>query len=159
MASSDIEEARRSMSRAEFEQEYMASFTQFEGQIFSFNSDTCVAEYDPLAYDRVEYFAGIDPGFKDPTAMVVVAYVPALDTFWIVDEYQQAGNVTAWHAQQFQQLIDRWGVDAIFIDSAAAQFASDLAYMYDIPTIKAKKDVLPGIAYVQTLVEQSRLRV
>ena len=58
-----------------------------------------------------------------------------------------------------RELIEKWGVDAIFIDSAAAQFASDLAYIYDIPTIKAKKDVLPGIAFVRTLVEQGRLKV
>jgi phage terminase large subunit len=34
-----------------------------------------------------------------------------------------------------------------------------LAYLYDIATIKAKKDVLPGIAYVQTLIETGRLTV
>ena len=33
----DIEEARRSMSKAEFEQEYMANFGVFEGQIYSFD--------------------------------------------------------------------------------------------------------------------------
>jgi phage terminase large subunit len=46
-----------------------------------------------------------------------------------------------------------------FIDSAAPQFASDLAYLYDIATVKAKKDVLSGIAYVQTLIETGRLVV
>jgi phage terminase large subunit len=50
-------------------------------------------------------------------------------------------------------------VETIFIDSAAAQFASDLAYIYDLASTKAKKDVLPGIAYVQTLVAQGRLKV
>jgi hypothetical protein len=50
-------------------------------------------------------------------------------------------------------------VGNVFIDSAAAQFASDLAYLYDIATTKAKKDVLPGIAYVQTLIQQGRLKV
>jgi phage terminase large subunit len=157
MAASDVDEARRSMSRAEFEQEYMASFTQFEGQIFTFDSATCVAEFSMV--DGAEFFAGCDPGYRDPTAFVVLAYCPAEDVFWVVDEYQLAGNSTEWHAAEFQKRIDRWGIDAIFIDSAAAQFASDLAYIYDIPTIKAKKDVLPGIAYVQTLVEQGRLRV
>ena len=55
--------------------------------------------------------------------------------------------------------MQKWGVEVVFIDSAAAQFASDLAYNYDISTTKAKKDVLPGIAYVQTLVEQGRLKI
>jgi hypothetical protein len=59
----------------------------------------------------------------------------------------------------FQQLCQRWQVSNVFIDSAAAQFASDLAYLYDIASTKAKKDVLPGIAYVQTLIQQGRLKV
>lgn len=157
MKDSDVAEARRSMSKAEFEQEYMASFTQFEGQIFSFDADKFAAEYPGL--DRVEFFAGCDPGYRDPTALVIVGYCPTEDVYWVVDEYLLAGNSTEWHAHEFRKRIDRWGVDAIFIDSAAAQFASDLAYIYDIPTIKAKKDVLPGIAFVQTVIEQGRLRV
>ena len=56
-------------------------------------------------------------------------------------------------------MMEHWGLEVIFIDSAAAQFASDLAYNYDIATTKAKKDVLPGIAYVQTLIAQGRLKV
>jgi hypothetical protein len=157
MSLEDVAEAKRSMSKAEFEQEYMASFAEFEGQIFQFNSESCVMDF--VMEDRCEFFAGCDPGYRDPTAFVVIAYQPQSDVYHVVDEYQLAGNSTAWHAQQFQQLISRWNVDSIFIDSAAAQFASDLAAIYDVPTIKAKKDVLPGIAFVQTLVEQNRLKV
>lgn len=157
MAASDVAEARRTMSKAEFEQEYMASFTQFEGQIFSFDAEKYVEDF--FTADRVEFFAGCDPGYKDPTAFIVIAYCEDEDIFWVVDEYQEAGTRTDTHAAKMQELIDKWGVDAIFIDSAAAQFAGDLAYIYDIATIKAKKDVLPGIAFVQTIVEQGRLRV
>ncbi len=157
MLESDVEEARRSMSKAEFEQEYMASFNTFEGQIYSFTSDM-VVEFNHV--DGAEYLAGIDPGYRDPTALVVLAYSPMDDSFHVVDEYLKAEATTATHAENFQKFIDRWGLEAgIFIDSAAAQFASDLAYNYDISTIRAKKEVLDGIAYVQTLVEQGRIKV
>ena len=63
------------------------------------------------------------------------------------------------HVERIQELIDKWKIETIFIDSAAAQFAGDLAYTYDIATIKAKKSVLDGIAAVQTLSEQGRIRV
>lgn len=157
MAESDVAEARKSMSKAEFEQEYMASFTVFQGQIYALDLETQVRDYVPG--DGDEMLAGCDPGYRDPTAFVVIAYQPTTDSYHVVDEYLKSEATTDKHAEAFQELIGRWNVDPIFIDSAAPQFASDLAYLYDIATIKAKKDVLPGIAYVQTLVETGRLVV
>ena len=156
MAESDVAEARKSMSRAEFEQEYLASFTVFEGQIYSL-AETDVCEPPP---DLVgEAIAGCDPGYRDFTAFCVIIYDQTTDWFWIVDEYLENEATTQQHAEKFSELIAKHGVETVFIDSAAAQFASDLAYIYDIASTKAKKDVLPGIAYVQTLVAQGRLKV
>lgn len=155
MSDKDVEEARKSMSKAEFEQEYMASFTTFEGQIFD-STRVSIEEYTPC---DGETFAGCDPGYRDPTAWASIRYCFETETYWIVDEYLEAQASTSEHAKHFQQQIDRWDIDICFIDSAAAQFAADLAYEYDIATQKAKKDVLPGIAYVQTLIEQGRLKV
>jgi phage terminase large subunit len=157
MSESDVAEARKSMSKAEFEQEYMASFTTFEGQIYNFDDTTMIEEYEPG--DGHEVIGGVDVGYKDPTSFIVIAYKPSEDCFHIVDEYLKAEATTDKHADAFKELIYKWNIDPIFIDSAAPQFASDLAYLYDIATIKAKKDVLPGIAYVQTLVETGRLKV
>lgn len=158
MKESDVQEAKRTMSKAHFEQEYMASFTQFEGQIYKYDSDVCTMEFDKFK-DNIEYFAGLDPGYKDPTALAIIAYDPVEDVFHVVDEYQESEAVTEGHAKAIKLLTLNWGVDAIFIDHAAAQFAADLAYTYDISTIKAKKQLLEGIAYVQNIIEQNRLRV
>jgi len=156
MAESDVAEARKSMSRAEFEQEYLASFTVFEGQIYSLaETDIC----EPPEGLRGEAIAGCDPGYRDFTAFVVIIYDEVTDCFWIVDEYLENEATTEQHAERFLNLMSRWGVETVFIDSAAAQFASDLAYIYDVASTKAKKDVLPGIAYVQTIVAQNRLKV
>jgi len=156
MAESDVSEARKSMSKAEFEQEYLASFTVFEGQIYSLAAADVVEPPQDL---QGESIAGCDPGYRDYTAFVVIVYDQTTDWFWIVDEYLANEATTAQHAEAFVELIQKWGVETLFIDSAAAQFASDLAYIYDIASTKAKKDVLPGIAYVQTLVAQGRLKV
>jgi hypothetical protein len=156
MTEADVAEAKRSMSKAEFEQEYLASFVTFEGQIYALKAE-CIKEFEPE--DDMEYIGGLDPGYKDPTAFVVIAYSPSKDIFWIVDEYLESEAVTSTHAIAIQERVTKYKVDAIFIDSAAAQFASDLAYTYDIASIKGKKAVLEGIAYVQTLVEQGRILV
>lgn len=158
MTESDILEARKSMSKAEFDQEYLASFNVFDGQIFSgFDPSTQVSEFTHS--DGVEYIAGLDPGYRDPTAFIVIAYDPKIDKFHVVAEYQESEATTQGHAQAIGELVTQYGVESIFIDSAAAQFAGDLAYTYNIATIKAKKQVLEGVAYVQTIVEQNRLLV
>ena len=90
---------------------------------------------------------------------MVVLYISELDKFWVVSEYEQSAQNTSEHARAFRDMIDTWGVELVFVDSAAAQFSADLAYLYDIATTRAKKDVLAGIGYVQTLVEQGRLLV
>lgn len=156
MSASDVESAKQTMSAAEFEQEYMASFNSYEGQIYALSEENILEE---LPEGNWEFIGGLDPGYKDPTAFVVIAYNIEEDYFCIVDDYLEAEKTTAGHAKSIQELISKWGVDSIFIDSAAAQFAADLAYQYDIATIKAKKQVLEGIAYCQTLVQQDRLKV
>lgn len=156
MTESDVDEARRSISKAEFEQEYMASFVSFEGQIYPVGNDN-IAEFDPL--DQYEVIAGLDPGYRDPTAFVVIAYEHGSEIYWIVDEYLESQTVTSGHVEQLRELIDKWNIQDIFIDAAAAQFAADLAYSYDIATIKGKKDTLAGIALIQNLLEQGRLKI
>jgi len=157
MSERDVSEAKSVMSKAEFEQEYMASFSVYEGQIYGLDKDTHVLEY--VARDGDEVIAGLDPGYKDPTAFAVIVYSPLDDSYHITDEYQEAQATTAGHVVRLNELITKWSIENIFIDSAAAQTAADLAYTYDIATIKAKKSVLDGIALVQTLVEQGRIKV
>lgn len=154
MREEDVAEARRTMTKAHFEQEYMASFTMFEGQIFSV-TDSAIKEFEPG--DGIEFIGGLDPGYRDPTAFISIAYDSRNDRFHIVDEYLEAERNTQEHADEIKNYVVKWGIEVTFIDSAAPQFASDLAYIHDIATTKAKKDVLPGIAYVQTLLETGRL--
>jgi hypothetical protein len=161
MAESDVAEARRAMSKAEFEQEYLASFTVFEGQIYALSEDNLIDELPVQVSEsrNCEFIAGCDPGYKDYTSFVVISYCWDTDCFYIVDEYQEREKNTQQHAEQFTVLCSKWGIETVFIDSAAAQFSADLAYLYNISTTKSKKDVLPGIAYVQTLIGQGRLKI
>ena len=156
MSEKDVAEARSVMSKAEFEQEYMASFSVFEGQIYTLEEHQ-KTEYVPRDGDEV--IAGLDPGYRDPTAFCVIVYSPCDETYHIVDEYQDNQNTTATHAIEIQRYIDKWQIETIFIDAAAAQTAADLAYTYNIGTIKGKKSVLDGINAVQTLADQGRIKV
>ena len=144
MAQSDVDEARRSMSKAEFEQEYMASFTSYLGQIYEgFKQEYILDQLPDL---RGEAIAGVDVGYKDATAWVNIIYDYNTDCFYAVEDYLEPERTTREHAEHFHRMIDSWSIQTVFIDSAAAQFAADLAYNYDIATTKAKKDVLAAIS-------------
>ena len=159
MSETDIAEARKSMSEAEFRQEYEADFNTYEGQIWRFNFETQVKDLSQFEARSMDVFAGLDVGYKDPTAMCVIAYDWDEDKYYLLDEYFDAEKTTEQHATQIQRLIDRWDIDFIYIDSAAQQTRFDFAQNYDITTINAKKSVLDGIGHVSSLVDNDKLYV
>lgn len=152
----DIEQARRSMSKAEFEQEYEADFVVLQGKIWDFNTE-CVIDVEPDKIKVWDVIAGLDVGFRDATAFCVV--LTDGEKFYVVDEYQSSTKTTAGHAKKIKKLINKWNVDFIYIDSAAQQTKFDFAMNYDISTINATKSKLDGIGYVGSIVEHDRLLV
>ena len=151
----DIEEAKKTMSEAEFNQEYMADFNVFEGQIWKFDYENCVADLSEMEFRNCDVISGLDVGFKDPTAFLVVMFDG--EKFYVVEEYYEAEKTTEQHAEVIGEIMERRVVDYCFIDSAAQQTRFDLAQNYDITTTNAKKSVNDGIAHVSSLVENNRL--
>ena len=158
MTAEDVDEARRSMSDAEFRQEYEADFSTFEGKIWDLK-ETQVRDLSELDTSRMDKISGLDVGFRDPTAQVVVAFCPEDETFYIVDEYQDNEKTTAGHAVEIERLIDEWEVDFTYIDSANQQMKFDFAQQYGISMNNAKKDVLAGISYVSALCDNDKIVV
>ena len=151
----DIEEAKKTMSEAEFNQEYMADFNVFEGQIWKFDYENCVADLSEMEFRNCDVISGLDVGFKDPTAFLVIMFDG--EKFYVVEEYYEAEKTTEQHAEVIGEIMERRLVDYCFIDSAAQQTRFDLAQNYDITTTNAKKSVNDGIAHVSSLVENNRL--
>ena len=155
----DIDEARKSMSKAEFQQEYEADFNQFEGQIWNFDNETCVKSLADLDTSRMDIFAGLDIGFRDPTAFCVLAYDWETGRYYLLDEYFDDQKTTEQHAMEINMMINKWDIDYIYIDAAAAQTKFDFAQQYGISTINAKKSILDGISAVAAIVDNNMLEV
>jgi hypothetical protein len=154
---SDILAARKSMSEAEFLQEYHADFSVLQGKIWNFDIETMVVNIDLDMIGVSDVIGGIDMGYKDPTA-VCVAVTDGYNIY-IVDEYEMVQKSTEAHAEKIKVLMEKWDIDLFYIDSAAAQTRADLAMTYDITTIKSNKSVLDGIGFVASLVDNGRLKV
>lgn len=155
----DIEEAKKTMSEAEFLQEYMADFNVYQGQIWAFNFQECVQNLSELDLSGMDIIAGLDVGFRDPTAMVVIAYDWDSQNFYLLEEYYDAERTTEQHAVEIRKILDKYKVDFVFIDSAAAQTKFDFAQNYDISCTNAKKSVLDGIGHVASIIDNDRLIV
>lgn len=155
-----IQEARRTASPAMFRQEYEQDFSVFENQIFScFDADKHVIDQLPQHVGSTENFAGIDHGYQDSTAASIIQYDGVEDCFYIIDEYEQSRLTTQQHADNFREIMEKHGIDQIFADPAAAQFRADLQMQYDITTMKQKKQTLDSIEYIQSLLQQGKLKV
>ena len=159
LSESDIAEAKKTMSEAEFNQEYMADFNVFEGQVWAFNHEKCVEDLSELEIRKMDIFAGMDVGYKDPTAFCVIGYSWEEEKYYLLDEYLDSERTTEQHAEEIRKLIDKWDIDYIYIDSAAQQTRYDFAQNYEISTLNAKKSVLDGIGHVGGIVDNDRLIV
>ena len=155
----DIKEARKTMSESEFAQEYMADFNVYEGQIWSFNHESQIADLDNFDTSKMDVFAGLDVGYKDPTAFCVIAYDWDEKKYYVLDEYLDSERTTEQHAAQIRKMVDKYNIDWIYIDSAAQQTRFDFAQNYDITTVNAKKSVLDGIGHVAGIVDNDDLYV
>lgn len=163
----DILEAKKTMSHAEFEQEYLANFVTFEGQIWAFSNE-CIKDLTVFINKivenpyRIECIAGLDIGFRDQTALVVIAVLEDKDGFkeyYLIDEYIAVERSTERHAREIADRVEMYDLDWIFCDAAAAQTRFDLAAMYDITTVAAIKSVQDGIGCVGAVIDNDRLFV
>jgi len=162
MSPADIQEARNTMSDAEFRQEYEADFNTYEGQVWNFDFEKCTARLDEMDFSnraRYDVFAGLDVGFRDPTAFCVIVYDWDEEIYYLVAEYLDAEKTTEKQAEKIRELMLKWDIDYIYIDSAAQQTRFDLAQTYDISTTNAKKSLLDGIGAVATIVDNNVLIV
>ena len=155
----DIKEAKKTMSESEFAQEYMADFNVYEGQIWSFNHESQIADLNDFDTSKMDVFAGLDVGYKDPTAFCVIAYDWDEKKYYVLDEYLDSERTTEQHAYQIRKMVDKYNIDWIYIDSAAQQTRFDFAQNYDITTVNAKKSVLDGIGHVAGIVDNDDLYV
>jgi hypothetical protein len=155
----DITEAKKAMSEAEFNQEYLADFNTYEGQVWNFDHEKCVSDLSEIDTSKMDLFAGLDVGYKDPTAFCVLAFDWDSEKYYLVDEYLDAERTTEQHATEIRKLVERWDIDWIYIDSAAQQTRFDFAQNYDISTINAKKSILDGIGHVASIVDNGNLIV
>lgn len=154
-----VASARRDMSDSEFRQEFEADFSIFEGKIWDLREEDIIETIPDDIIGRCDVIAGLDLGYRDPTAFCVFLFDPKEEVFYLVDEFQDAEQTTSKQAEQIQRMLELWDIEIIYIDSANQQQRFDFAYTYGIPTNNANKNKLEGIGYVASLAENGKIKV
>jgi PBSX family phage terminase large subunit len=154
LSEKDIMEAKRTMSRAMFLQEYECEWTTTEAQIYTgLDEDKHIGDFTGHAFSEI--IAGLDVGYRDENVFVVIGI--SGNSYFILDEFISKESTTSELAATILNKIDEWRIDTIYIDSAAQQLKADFAYDYDIYCENAIKSVNDGINFLQSVIEQDNL--
>jgi phage terminase large subunit len=154
LSEKDVEEARRSITKALYLQEYECEWTTTEAQIYlDLDEEKHIGDFIGERFSEV--IAGLDVGYRDENVFVVVGTDGS--NYFVIDEFVSKESTTSELASAIQEKIDEWNIDQIYIDSAAQQVKADFAYDYDIYCENAIKSVNDGINSLQVLIEQDRL--
>lgn len=153
---SEIEEARHAMSEDKFQQEYMAEFRKMEGLVYrEFDRDKHVfKELPPRQY--LETFAGLDFGFTNPFALIVIKK-DYDNNYWIVAERYQTGKTTA----EIIEIIKQLEINYIYPDPAEPDRIEEMkrAGLNIRDVDKGKSSIVAGIDKVRELLKTGRLKV
>jgi len=157
LSTKDIEEARKSTSHKLFAQEYECDWTTTEQQVYNLNEDKHVQDLTDVKnnLNRYEVIAGFDVGYRDQNAFIVIATNG--EQFYVIDEYISGEVTTSELASNIKELEEKWGIDMIYIDSAAQQLKADFAGDYDIYCENAMKSVNDGINFLCSIIDHDNL--
>jgi PBSX family phage terminase large subunit len=154
LSEKDVEEARKAMTKALYLQEYECEWTTTESQIFdAINEEKHVIDCADQSYSEV--IAGLDVGYRDENVFVVMGCSD--EKYYVLDEYVSRESTTSELAKVIKEKIDQWGIETIYIDSAAQQVKADFAYDFDIYCENAIKSVNDGITFLQSLLENDKI--
>jgi len=154
LSEKDVEEARKAMTKALYLQEYECEWTTTESQIFdAISEEKHIIDCADQSYSEV--IAGLDVGYRDENVFVVIGCSD--EKYYILDEYVSKESTTSELAKVVKEKIDQWGIETIYIDSAAQQVKADFAYDFDIYCENAIKSVNDGITFLQSLLENDKI--
>lgn len=89
-----------------------------------------------------EYVLGVDVGYEDPMAFVVLAYSEDNGQVVVVESYTEEHMIPSQAAAEVQRIMERYPrIDDVVVDAGGAGkgYAEEMKQRWDIPVIAAKK--------------------
>lgn len=123
-----------------FRQEWYAEWTVDETKlVYRYDEERNSADVLPPGREWM-YVIGLDLGYNDDTAWVVVAYTLRGDKrLFVVDAVKEPKLIISTVAERTQQLIDQYNPVAVVVDYAAKQSVEELRQRFGLPLQDAEK--------------------
>lgn len=150
----EIEREKLSKPEDTFAQEYLADFRKQEGLVYKeFSRDRHVIHTIPEK-DYVEYIAGIDFGFTNPTAVIHIKR-DRDENYFVMAEWYKTGQTD----EQVGDYVRSCGFNQVYPDpeSPSAIEVLNAKGVYVVEVIKNKDSIKNGIDRVRSLLKQGKL--
>lgn len=146
-----VEKARAELDERVYRQEYLASFEKFTGLVYR-DFDYKVHVIEPKELDRDDlYFIGIDVGYNNPTAVLLIAEDKD-GNLYVVDEWYEAEKTATEVASAIHEMVGDKRIEDYIIDPASAgthqtSQTSILTQLQEsgIPCMPGNNDIRAGI--------------
>ena len=92
-----------------------------------------------LPRGQYTYVLGVDLGFDDPTAFVVMAFSPHDQNLYMLETYKKSGMIISDVAERIKYYEKRYNIYRIVIDNAAKQSVEELKQRYGLALTAADK--------------------
>lgn len=122
--------------RREWLGEWVAST---DSQVYAFSRERNIASSIP---SKMNYILGIDLGYDDETAFVVVGYKPDDKTLYVVETYAKSEMIITDIVRKIDELTARYGsLQRIVADTGGLgkQIAAEIRKRYGVPVFPAEK--------------------
>ena len=125
-----------------FRREFLGEWVRdAEGLVFRLDEARNVIEEADLSGDEWDYVLGIDLGFNDPSAFVVLAYSPERAKCIVVDSWKESDLIPSAVAAKVEALRERWPIGRIVADSGGygKGIVEEMKQKFGLPILSARK--------------------
>lgn len=121
-----------------FKQMYLGQYVvDVDSLVYKFNYDRNTIKAIPS--EPLTYVLGIDLGFDDPTAFVVVGYRDHDPVLYLVDCYKSSKMIISDVAERIKYFQTKYQPVRMVIDNAAKQAVEELKQRFGLPLVAADK--------------------
>lgn len=153
----EIDSAREQLTEDQFAQEYLADFRKQEGLVYKeFLRDRHLTNEEPDAAQTQHYFAGIDFGFTNPTAILHIKK-DLHGVYWVVDEWYKTGQTD----EEIADYVWNCRFDKVYADPERPSAIKSIQnkHIYVAEVVKNKDSIVNGISKVRNMFKQGKLKI